>query len=1139
MASMTRTSSCLRFVSIFAVVFAVLTTATAALAQSRAYVLDAADLVVIDTGTGNTITRMPLGSQAGFNGIAFKVDGTIGYVTDGVQVLVIDPVTNTIASRFAAGTNPGRLALTPDGARLFVSNTTSNTITVVNTATRTVIATISLPAEASEMAMAPNGARLYVLAHFSFASVYAIDVATMTVIATIPTEASPQHLEVHPDSSKLYLTHVQIQLTSLPTIPWVTAIDTQTFLSVGRVDLPIIASVSVQNQIDRPVLLPDGSRMLVPHWVKGFRTSPTAIVDIERVHVIDPATMTLVTTMTTPRPSISAEGRVVATAPATGPAFVIGVWSSSLFDASTNTLRDIGNGVSGAKAAAVLPLPACAFVIFNRDRYVKTIADTVTIDVPAPAGCAWSASMTSDWLTITSASSGVGPGTITVAPTALGEPPKRSLLSVGGQEISIQRVIGGVIIDSLAEGTSVTPPLTINGWAAERTVLQRNGTPTIGLQDGSTALPAPQRIGRPDISALYGSAYFSSGFRLGLSRVAVGPHAFRANATSTRDGSVMTTVVNVTVVRNPTVRLDLASGAQVTQPFPISGWAVDGTAPSGVGFDAVQIWAYPTNGAAPRLVGNAQYGIGRFEAGSIFMGDPQFNAAGFELMAGGLPAGSYVIRALAHSTVTGLYDAMAEVQVTVLGGPQSPFGSFDAPAQGASNLSGSISVTGWALDDGGVDRVDIWRDLVPGETTPPFTGGGLGQGKVFIASAPFVSGARPDIEAAYPTWPNANRSGWGYLLLTYGLWNQGNGTYTLHAFAYDHDGNGTVLGSKSITVNNATATRPFGSIDTPGLGQTLSGGVWNFGWALTPNATPSCTIPPNGVRVSIDSGPLVPVSYGDMRADIAAAFPGYTNTNGAGGAYYLDTTTLTNGVHTIGWYVEDSCGRAEGIGSRFFSVQNGSTTTMSADRISSARARVVSDRMVVRIRPGERAEVQLPAAVGTTYTGSQIVNGSRRALPIGSSIDPASNTFYWQPVAGFLGAHDLEFVSSLGDVVFVRAIVGTSVQAAIDTPRSSVSSSFTVAGWAIDEGATSGTGIDTVHVWAYPATGGNPIFLGVADYGAPRADIAALFGDQFSGAAYTLAAGGLTPGLYDVVVYPHSAVAADFHGAQVVRVTVK
>ncbi len=503
-------------------------------------------------------------------------------------------------------------------------------------------------------------------------------------------------------------------------------------------------------------------------------------------------------------------------------------------------------------------------------------------------------------------------------------------------------------------------------------------------------------------------------------------------------------------------------------------------------------------------------------------------------------------------------------------GTTAAYGSFDTPVAGA-NVAGSIAVTGWALDDIEVARVEIWRDKAAGETTPGYPGPGPGNGKVFIANAFFINGARPDVEAGFAAVPFNQRAGWGYLMLTWGLWNQGNGTFTLYAFAYDKEGNASVLGSKVITSSNATATRPFGSIDTPGYGETVSGTFWNFGWALTPNATPSCTVGPSGVQVSIDSGPLQPVNYGDLRPDIAGAFPGFTNGSSAGGAYYIDSTTLSNGTHSIGWFVTDSCGRADGIGSRFFDVLNGSSPTAVPSAIESAPAsrgaaiRIDADRSalgdpvsvrrdvgdalvfpnpsgdrIVAINERERIEMRLPLAGDATYAGYQVVNGERRALPLGSTFDAASGTFYWQPAAGFLGAHDLEFVSARGGVVRVRAVIGTGVQGAIDTPPPGVvPSEFVIAGWAIDQAALSGTGIDTVHVWAYPAAGGSPIFLGVANYGDTRPDIGSVFGDQFAPASYSLVVPYLDSGTYDIVVYPHSTVTGDFRGAKVVRVRIR
>jgi hypothetical protein len=415
-----------------------------------------------------------------------------------------------------------------------------------------------------------------------------------------------------------------------------------------------------------------------------------------------------------------------------------------------------------------------------------------------------------------------------------------------------------------------------------------------------------------------------------------------------------------------------------------------------------------------------------------------------------------------------------------------PFGAFDTPIDGAAGLQGSFAVTGWALDDIGIDRVELWRDPVAGETTPTYYGPGQpGHGKIFIANPFFVAGSRPDVEAAYPNSPGAYRAGWGYLLLSHGLWNEGNGSYTLYAYAFDLEGNWTLLGTKTITVDNAHATAPFGTIDTPGYGATVSGGIWNYGWALTPANTQGCTITNGNVLMGIDSAPLVPVNYGDARADVAAAFPGLTNSSAASGAYFLDTTQLTNGMHQIGWLVYDSCGRGDGIGSRFFTVLNGSgdaAAVAATDALSSnpgprpgnqprraSKAGVARDRRpdvevpslrrdsietraapddsvrvrrlgtdwevvapnatgthVIRVEQTGRVEVHLPALATGEYTAFQEVQGEQRPLPLGSSLDPRRGVFYWQPAPGFLGVYDLVFAPSLptAAAVHIRVVVG-------------------------------------------------------------------------------------------------------------------
>jgi hypothetical protein len=102
----------------------------------------------------------------------------------------------------------------------------------------------------------------------------------------------------------------------------------------------------------------------------------------------------------------------------------------------------------------------------------------------------------------------------------------------------------------------------------------------------------------------------------------------------------------------------------------------------------------------------------------------------------------------------------------------------------------------------------------------------------------------------------------------------------------------------------------------------VSGTIVNWGWALTPGS--GFTIPVDGstIDVVIDGVVVGHPTYGLFRADIAALFPGYTNSDGAVGYFTIDTTMLSNGMHSIAWVVRDSAGRAAGIGSRFFHVFN-------------------------------------------------------------------------------------------------------------------------------------------------------------------------------------------------------------------------
>ena len=171
-------------------------------------------------------------------------------------------------------------------------------------------------------------------------------------------------------------------------------------------------------------------------------------------------------------------------------------------------------------------------------------------------------------------------------------------------------------------------------------------------------------------------------------------------------------------------------------------------------------------------------------------------------------------------------------------------------------------------------------------------------------------------------------------------------------------------------------------------------------------------------------------------------------------------------------------------------------------------------------------------------------------LPVGSRLEPPG-VFTWQPGVGFVGAYDLVFVRWAGAgavsrrevrVVLLQKNSGrVGPRVMIDTPRSQmdVGQPFLLAGWALDLDADEGTGVDTLHVWAYPLAGGAPVFVGVASYGGSRPDVGATYGEQFNESGFGLIVQGLTPGNYDLAVFPWSTVSGGFAPAQVVRVTVR
>jgi len=106
------------------------------------------------------------------------------------------------------------------------------------------------------------------------------------------------------------------------------------------------------------------------------------------------------------------------------------------------------------------------------------------------------------------------------------------------------------------------------------------------------------------------------------------------------------------------------------------------------------------------------------------------------------------------------------------------------------------------------------------------------------------------------------------------------------------------------------------------------------------------------------------------------------------------------------------------------------------------------------------------------------------------------------------------------------------------TPGLVVTSAFEVAGWALDAGASAGTGVDSVQFYIIPAGASAGVYIGTGSYGKPRADLAAIYGSRFTNCGFHFTITGLGPGAYTLSVLAHSTVTGSYSIIQNVPVTV-
>lgn len=235
-------------------------------------------------------------------------------------------------------------------------------------------------------------------------------------------------------------------------------------------------------------------------------------------------------------------------------------------------------------------------------------------------------------------------------------------------------VAPAIVMDAPRSGDVLRQPFLVAGWAIDGGSLNDSGIDAVHVWAYPSTGAAPLFVGvaqtgiaRPDVAAAFGGPQFgTSGYQLLGRGLPAGNYllvAFALVHATGRFDAVAT--ANIGIVAGGQMAVDTPrSNSIITSPFVVGGWTFDAGAATGTGIDAVHVWAYsvaPATGA-PRFVGAAVFGA-RPDVAAFF--GSQFLNSGFTVPTATLPPGTWDLVVYCHSTLSGLFDTVQVVRVTV------------------------------------------------------------------------------------------------------------------------------------------------------------------------------------------------------------------------------------------------------------------------------------------------------------------------------------------------------------------------------------------------------------------------------------------------------------------------------------------
>lgn len=668
---------------------------------SRAFVVntDSNDVTVVALATGVVVATVTVGASP--TSAVVIPDGSAVYVTNaaGDSVSRISTATNTVTTTTSVGAQPTGIDVTPDGSRVVVATagrppSGGSSVTVIDTLTNAVTATFPLvtpdipPASFGRPTTPPAhiAAVSNTRAYASFSGdpdggVWLIDFTTGSIV-TVTSVPWPVNIALDGSHSRLFIVaSVGIDLSALE------AIDTSTagHTNIARglwVDVAITpASVSCLFEAGPSpafVAAAGGSgqwTVPAPAGCGWTLTSADSGIAFDTPMGTGPGTVGYtISAATAPRRFTIAAGRQRLIVDQTIPAMGV--------DMPNGETHQQPFAVTGWAIDRTAVPPQSLFGSPGVD-FVDTWAYPASGAAPIYVGPSQPPFARPDVLALFGQNynfSGWGvpianlpSGTYTLAFFAHSTR-SNTFNNTATRVVTVRAAAPMLVVDTPRAEATVRLPFNIGGWAVDPPAA-KNGGPGIDLIH-VWAYPAsgaaPMFVGqtatgrsRPDVGAYLGSTFSTSGFLLTVTTLPPGRYtlAVYGRSTATSTFSVVKTVAITVAASAPRMVVDLpVANATVTSPFQVFGWALDLSASSGTGVDAVHVWAYPLGGGAPMFAGAATF-MDRPDVGAAF--GSQYTPAGFHVSVTALPAGTYDLVVFARSVVAGAFNNTKIVRVTV------------------------------------------------------------------------------------------------------------------------------------------------------------------------------------------------------------------------------------------------------------------------------------------------------------------------------------------------------------------------------------------------------------------------------------------------------------------------------------------